>query len=94
MSEANLQSIIVKYLKAKGCYVIKTRPGVGTPDGCPDIIFMLEGFWGTIEVKSNPKAKYQPLQEETLEKLNNWSWSKRVDPIDWPEIKAELENML
>lgn len=94
MTESKLQSNIKKYLKDKGCYVLKTRPGAGTPLGCPDIIFMLEGFWGAIEVKANSKAGYKPLQEETLEKLDGWSWARRVDPISWPEVRAELEVML
>ena len=93
-TESNLQSTIVKYLRSKKCYVIKTRPGVGTPNGCPDVIFMLEGFWGAIEVKKDPKAKYQPLQELTLQKLNNWSWAKRVDPTTWLETREELEGIL
>lgn len=94
ISERKLQSNICQYLKSKGCYVIKTRPGVGTPTGCPDIIFMLEGFWGSIEVKASSKAKHQPLQEETLAKLNDWSWAKRVDPSTWPAIRQELESIL
>lgn len=92
--ESDLQSKIVKYLKAKGCYVIKTRPGVGTPDGCPDIIALCGGLWIAIEVKGSEKAKYQPLQELTLEKLDGWSWAKTAYPENWPEIKAELELML
>jgi hypothetical protein len=55
---------------------------------------MLEGFWGAIEVKDSPKAKYQPLQKETLEKFNSWSWGRRVDPTNWDEVKGELERML
>jgi Holliday junction resolvase len=94
MSEASLQSKIVKYLKGKGCYVIKTRPGVGVPLGCPDLIFMLEGFWGAIEVKDKPTSSYKPLQEETLKKLNKWSWTRRIDNESWPDAKAELERML
>jgi len=94
MTEAKLQSEIVKYLKAKGCYVIKTRPGAGIPLGCPDVIFLLEGFWGAIEVKAGSNAKYGPLQMETLLKLDDWSWARRVDPYSWLSIKAELENML
>lgn len=94
MSESGLQSKIIKYLESKGCYVIKTRPGGGTPVGCPDIIFMLEGFYGCLESKASPKARYQPLQKETLEKLNNWSWAKRVDPSNWDEIREELEIIL
>lgn len=92
--ESLLQSEIVKYLKHKGCYVIKTKPGPGTPTGCLDIIFMLEGFWGGIEVKASAKAPYQPLQKETLDKLNAWSWARRVDSSNWVEIKHELELML
>lgn len=92
--EARLQSKITKYLRSKKCYVIKTRPGTGVPTGCPDIIFMIEGFWGAIEVKRSPKAKYQILQEPTLKKLDNWSWARRVDPTTWPDVKNELEVIL
>lgn len=92
--ESTLQSTIRSYLKSKGCYVLVIRPQPGIPDGCPDILFMLEGFWGAIEVKKSPTASYQPLQKETLEKLDAWSWARRVDPINWSEVRSELERML
>lgn len=92
--EAKLQSEIVKYLRSKGCYVIKTKPGPGVPKGCPDVVFLLEGFWGAIEVKKDEKAAYQTLQKPTLEKLHDWSWAKRVDPSNWEVIKLELESLL
>lgn len=92
--ESNLQSIIRHYLKGKGCYVLVIRPQPGIPDGMTDVLFMLEGFWGAIEVKKNPAAPYQPLQEETLDKFDAWSWARRVDPTTWPEVKQELEAML
>lgn len=96
MTESELQSDIRKYLKGKGCYVLKTRPDArgSIPTGCPDIIFLFEGFWGAIEVKASPSAPYKPLQLETLVKLDTWSWARRVDPANWPEIRAELEAML
>lgn len=95
-TESRLQATIRTYLKDKGCYVLKTRPDArgGAPVGCPDIFFFLEGFWGAIEVKDSPEARYQPLQEVTLLRLNNWSWAKRVDPTNWLEVRAELENIL
>ena len=92
--ESDLQSNIRKYLKSKGCYVLVIRPQPGIPDGCSDVIFMLEGFWGAIEVKKNPSAKYEPLQKETLEKLDAWSFARRVDQTNWPEVRAELEHIL
>jgi len=92
--ESNLQSNIRQYLKSKGCYVLVIRPQPGIPDGCSDVIFMLEGFWGAIEVKKTPNAKYEPLQKETLEKFDDWSWARRVDTTNWMEVKQELEAML
>lgn len=92
--ESNLQSVIRRYLKDKGCYVLVIRPQPGIPDGCSDIIFMLEGFWGGIEVKDSPAAKWQPLQRETLEQFDDWSWARRVDPTNWLDVQAELERML
>lgn len=94
MTESQLQTKIIKYLKSKECYVIKTKPGVGTPVGCPDIIALCGGLWLALEVKGSATAKYRPLQEDTLKKLDSWSYAKTVYPANWPEIKADLEAML
>lgn len=93
-TESSLQSKIIKFLKSQNCYVIKTKPGPGVPDGCPDIIALCGGLWIAIEVKASEKTKFQPLQEITIEKLNNESWAKVVYPENWQEVKAELEMML
>lgn len=89
--EAKLQSEIIKYLKHKGCYVIKTKPGVGTPVGCPDIIALLEGCWIALEVKASIGSPYQPLQKETIDKLDKWSFAKVVYPQNWDTVQTELE---
>lgn len=94
MTESQLQAKIIKYLKDKGCYVIKTKPGVGTPVGCPDIIALCGGLWLALEVKGSATAKYRPLQETTLEMLDGWSYAKTVFPANWWEIKADLDAML
>lgn len=93
-AESRLQSEIRKYLKGKGCYVLVLRGQPGIPHGCTDIVFMLEGFWGGIEVKDSPKAPYQPLQEETIKKFDIWSFGRRADPTTWPAVKSELEQIL
>lgn len=94
MAESKFQTKVTKYLRSRGCYVIKTRPGPGIPMGCPDVIFMKEGFWGAVECKADKSKGYRPGQKETLEKFADWSWARRADPDNWEEVKEELENML
>lgn len=89
--EAKLQAKIIKFLKSKGAYVIKTKPGPGTPVGCPDIIFLCEGAWGAIEVKASEGARYQPGQEVTIKRLQGWSpFVYKVYPENWDLISKEL----
>lgn len=89
--EVKLQSEIIKWLKSRGAYVIKTRPGTGTPIGCPDIIALYEGAWVVIEVKAHAKARFRPGQQATLAKLRAWSeFTYIAYPENWPGIKAEL----
>lgn len=94
MIEKRLQSKIIKYLKSKGCYVIKNNAAPGVPVGCPDLSFYIEGFYGFIEVKASKTSKFQPLQKEAVAKLDSWSWAKVVYPENWEEIQQELEGIL
>jgi Holliday junction resolvase len=89
--ERKLQTEVIKFLKGKGAYVIKTRPGMGTPTGCPDIIFMFEGAWGAIEVKASRTSRWQSGQEATLARLNTWCpFAWKVYPENWGKIKQIL----
>lgn len=92
--EADFQSKVIKWLKSKGCYVIKHTANPGVPVGCPDLSFYKEGFYGFIEVKPSKTAKFQPLQKETIAKLDMWSWAKVVTPDVWPSIQKELALLL
>ena len=92
--ESRLQSEVIKYLKHKGCYVIKNTPGAGTPVGCPDIIALIEGAWLALEIKSDIESPYQPLQKATIDKLSDWSLCKMICPQNWSDIKQELERFI
>lgn len=70
------------------------QPQVGIPTGTSDIFFCKEGFYGFIEVKASKTAKFQPLQKEFVEKMNDWSWARIVYPENWQEIKTELDKLL
>lgn len=93
-TESRLQSTIAKHLKSNGCFVMVIQPQAGIPTGTSDIFFCKEGFYGFIEVKASKTAKFQPLQKEFVEKMNDWSWAKVVYPDNWAETKAELSTLL
>ena len=93
MTEKKLQSDIIKYLKSKGCFVMKCG-GAGVPVGTSDLFFCIEGFYGFIEVKASEKSSFQPLQPEFLAKMKKWSWAEAVYPENWSVIKSELEGIL
>lgn len=89
--EKKLQSEITKWLRGAGAYVIKTKPGMGTPVGCPDVIALYKEKWCVIEVKASAKAPYRTGQQATLRHLSEWSpLVYTAYPENWPGIKAEL----
>lgn len=90
IKESVFQAKVIKWLKDQGCYVIKNSAVMGVPTGCPDLVFFKEGFYGFIEAKPKKSARFQPLQKETLAKLDEWSWAKAVYPENWEEIQEEL----
>ena len=89
--ESKLQSNIISWLKLNKVYVIKTRPGAGTPVGCPDIIGLYHNQWLAIEVKASNTASFQPGQRYTLELLRGYSkFVYVVYPETWAEVKDDL----
>lgn len=91
--EGQIQKRLVKYLKSKGCYVIKTKPGVGVPVGCPDVIALHEGAWFAFEVKADSKSSFQPLQKETIERLAKWSFAYVIHSENYDKIVLELDSI-
>ena len=68
MSEQKLQATIIKYLTAKGAYVVKVISA--SKAGVPDIIFCIKGRFFAIEVKIG-KNKPSALQEANIESIRN-----------------------
>lgn len=94
LTEAKFQQGVIKWLRQHKCVVFKLNPGPGIPDGTPDLLFLIDGFWGMLECKKNKMAKFRPGQKEAIEKYNNMSWCKTVYPENWEEVRKELEAIL
>ena len=92
--ESKLQAKGIKFLKSQGCWVMKTRPGMGTPTATLDVVFFKEGFYGWWEFKASEDSPYRPGQKEMLEKFSDWSYAKAVYPENYDTIVEELLTML
>lgn len=95
MTEKYVQDQIIKVLKRKGCYVIKTHPGLGTPTGAPDILFFKGTMHGVIECKKKKGSSWRPLQLQTLAKFKVWGvYARAAYEENLEDIKEELEAIL
>lgn len=95
MTEAQLQTKVVQWLKAKGLFVIKTNAAPGVPVGTPDVIGLIDGGgWVALEIKASAKSRKQPLQAVTVAKLDEMYYSKFVHPDNWSDVKKELERLI
>lgn len=92
--EGKFQDTVVKWLRAKGCRVVKNDPLIGRQKGIPDILFLKEGMWGMLEIKASKRAKKQPGQEEWVKWANENSYGAFCYPENWEKIKKELGEML
>ncbi len=92
--ESDFQKTVIKWLRSKGCVVIKYQQNATTRASIPDIIFLKEGFWGALECKRSKTAKFQPGQKEMVAKMDEMSWAKITYPENWSSVRKELEEML
>lgn len=94
MLEKDFQAKVAKWLRSKGCMVLKYQQNATTRASIPDILFLKEGFWGALEVKKSKTAKYRPGQKEMVAKMDEMSYARVVYPENFDDIKAELEEIL
>lgn len=95
--ERDFQKTVIKWLKSKGCIVLKYQQNATTRAALPDIFFLKDGFWGAIEVKKTKTSPFRPGQREMVAKLDSMSWAKIVwggKNSNWPEVEEELKEIL
>lgn len=92
--EGKFQDTVTKWLKAKGCRVVKNDPTSGRQKGIPDLLFLKEGFWGMLEIKASKNAKKRPGQEDWVKWASENSYGAFCYPENWAQIRKDLEEIL
>lgn len=91
MKENRFQAQLIRELKEQypGCTVLKNDASY--LQGVPDILILHGKHWAALECKRDPKAKHQANQDYYVEKLNNASFARFIDPTNKEEVLNELQ---
>lgn len=91
MKESCFQSDLIKEIKQRfpGCTVLKNDSSY--IQGIPDLLILHGKHWGALECKKDSKAKRQPNQEYYIQKMNEDSFARFIDPSNKEEVLNELQ---
>ena len=89
--ESKFQGELIKELKTRfpGCIVLKNDPDY--IQGIPDLTIIYDNMWATLECKRSSSASKRPNQEYYVERMNNMSFSRFIDPFNKEEVLNELQ---
>lgn len=73
----------------EGCIVQKMD--ACQTQGIPDLLILYKNKWATLECKKSPSANKRPNQEYYVEKMNNMSFSRFINPENKEEVLNELQ---
>lgn len=93
MKESKFQHELIKEIEDRfpGAIVLKNDPNY--IQGIPDLSIFYKDKWATLECKNSQHANHQPNQDYYVEKMNNMSFSRFVDPKSKGEVLDELEKV-
>ena len=91
MRESKFQKRVIDELKVRfpDCIVMKTDSSY--IQGIPDLIFLWNDKWASLEVKRCATATHQPNQDYWVEKMNNMSFSAFIFPENFEEVLNDLQ---
>lgn len=92
--EKNFQQSVIRWLRSKGCVVLKYEANATTRAGVADVFFCKEGFYGFLECKKSKNSSLRPGQKQFIQKMNDWSYGAITYPENWDKVKTELKPML
>lgn len=91
MRESKFQADLKKELKDMfpGCII--TKLDANDIQGIPDLLILHKNKWATLECKRSKNASKQPNQEYYVDKMNNMSFSRFIDPSNKEEVLHDLQ---
>lgn len=91
MKESRFQAELIRDIKEQfpGCTVLKNDANY--IQGVPDLLILHGKHWAALECKNSPNAKHQPNQDYYVQKMNEASFARFIDPSNKKEVLNELQ---
>lgn len=89
--ENKFQAELIKTLLEMfvGCIVLKNDPNY--IQGIPDLTILYKDHWAMLECKRDEDSKYRPNQEYYLQKADEMSFARRIEPENREEVLHDLQ---
>lgn len=91
MLESNFQKKVKEIFYEHFPHGIMLKMDPSQNQGFPDLLFLVNGRWGALEVKRSEKAPRRPNQEFWVETLNGLSYASFIYPENMEEVFDELD---
>ena len=94
MRESQYQAKLIKKIQFMfpGCLVLKNNPD--HLQGVPDLLILVHGTWGALEVKLALDSEIQPNQRHYVSMMNEMSFAAFICPENEEEVLSELQHAL
>lgn len=91
MRESEFQSKLIKELHSRFKDCIVTKLDSGHIQGIPDLLILWQNHWATLECKKSANANKRPNQEYYVNRMNEMSFSRFINPENKEEVLNDLE---
>lgn len=92
--EREIQSRIIKKIKARLPGVQIFKGDTHFQQGTPDLIILYRDRWALLEVKKSRTASRRPNQQWFVDELNKMSYAALIHPDNEEDILNELQRAL
>lgn len=94
MKENKFQAQLIHDIKCRcpGCLVLKNDPNY--IQGIPDLLVLHRNKWAALECKKDEKASKRPNQDYYIQKMNEMSFARFINPENKEEVLNEMERSL
>lgn len=94
MRESQYQAKLIRRLKDMfpGCLILKNDPQY--LQGVPDVLILLNGTWGALEVKLALDGEIQPNQRHYVELMDQMSFAAFICPENEELVLYDLQRAL